>query len=38
MAAASFTATSPTSWVSIFRPSHLSEDVQNVTGLDPFLP
>jgi GntR family transcriptional regulator len=28
----------PTSSVSIFRASHLPEDVQNVTGLDPFLP
>jgi GntR family transcriptional regulator len=28
----------PTSSVSIFRASHLPEDVQDVTGLDPFLP
>jgi GntR family transcriptional regulator len=28
----------PTSSVSIFRASHLPQDVQDVTGLDPFLP
>jgi GntR family transcriptional regulator len=28
----------PTSSVSVFRASHLPEDVQDLTGLDPFLP